>query len=215
MTIMIEPGDDFCFHVPNITEGQRFDFDYQVTESTGAEGINDITVRVTSPKPESKLVYHAVKEAEGTHSEEAHTDGDYEVCFDNRMSTWAEKVLWFEVTVHDPVDDYYDDYIDSEEWNDIRERNEDTESLYDMATGDLKEYMHSVRLKLGQVKHYQFMQGADMSRDTHNVMRTIEKLDTWALIHMSIMVIIGLTQIYMLRQLFEEKSFWYKFRSRS
>ena len=52
MTIMIEPGDDFCFHVPNITEGQRFEFDYQVTESTGAEGINDITVRVTSPKPE-------------------------------------------------------------------------------------------------------------------------------------------------------------------
>ena len=81
-----------------------------------------------------------------------------------------------------------------------------------MATGDLKEYMHSVRLKLGQVKHFQFMQGADMSRvsqaedanagstfvllkDTHNVMRTIEKLDTWALIHMSIMVIIGLTQV--------------------
>ena len=53
---------------------------------------------------------------------------------------------------------------DSEEWNDIRERNEDTESLYDMATGDLKEYIHSVRLKLGQVKHFQFMQGADMSR---------------------------------------------------
>ena len=81
-----------------------------------------------------------------------------------------------------------------------------------MATGDLKEYMHSVRLKLGQVKHFQFMQGADMSRvsqaedanagstfvllkDTHNVMRTIEKLDTWALIHMTIMVIIGLTQV--------------------
>ena len=61
--------------------------------------------------PRSKLVYHAVKESEGSHSEEAHTDGDYEVCFDNRMSTWAEKVLWFEVTVHDPVDDYYDDYI--------------------------------------------------------------------------------------------------------
>ena len=36
--------------------------------------------------------------------------------------------------------------------------------MYDMATGDLKEYMHSVRLKLGQVKHFQFMQGADMSR---------------------------------------------------
>ena len=50
-------------------------------------------------------------DSDGSHSEEAHMDGDYEICLDNRMSTWAEKVVWFEVTIHDPVDDYYDDYI--------------------------------------------------------------------------------------------------------
>ena len=27
------------------------------------------------------------------------------------MSTWSDKVVWFEVTVHYPKDDYYDDYI--------------------------------------------------------------------------------------------------------
>ena len=27
------------------------------------------------------------------------------------MSTWAEKVVWLEITVHDPTDDYYEDYI--------------------------------------------------------------------------------------------------------
>ena len=70
MTVMIEPGDDYCFFVPNITTGQNFEFDFQVdialfaysghfasclsqvTESTGAEGINDITCRLSSPKPE-------------------------------------------------------------------------------------------------------------------------------------------------------------------
>ena len=56
-------------------------------------------------------MYHAVKESEGSHSEEAHMEGDYEVCFDNRMSTWAEKVVWLEITLHDPTDDYYEDYI--------------------------------------------------------------------------------------------------------
>ena len=114
-----------------------------------------------------------------SHNEEAHMDGDYEICFDNRMSTWAEKVVWFEVTVHDPEDDYYDDYIgdtwhvtaqphlwcaESEEWNEIKDRNEDTENLYDMASNDLKNYIHTIRLSMGKIKHYQFMQGADMSR---------------------------------------------------
>ena len=27
------------------------------------------------------------------------------------MSTWSDKVVWFEVAVHDPKDDYYEDYI--------------------------------------------------------------------------------------------------------
>jgi len=212
MTVMIEPGDDYCFFVPNITTGQNFEFDFQVTESTGAEGINDITCRLSSPKPEAKLVYEAVKESEGSHNEEAHMDGDYEICFDNRMSTWAEKVVWFEVTVHDPEDDYYDDYIESEEWNEIKDRNEDTENLYDMASNDLKNYIHTIRLSMGKIKHYQFMQGADMSRDHHNVLRMTERLDLWSFMHLSIMLVIGFTQIYMVRQLFEEKSFWHKFR---
>ena len=58
-------------------------------------------------------------------------DGDYEVilgkrkqedsilfcsqiCLDNKMSAFSDKVVWFEVTVHDPKDDYYDDYIGEE-----------------------------------------------------------------------------------------------------
>ena len=43
-----------------------------------------------------------MKEQEGSHHEEAVMDGDYQICFDNRMSTWAEKTVYFEVTVHDP-----------------------------------------------------------------------------------------------------------------
>ena len=31
------------------------------------------------------------------------------VCFDNRVSTWSDKILWFEVNVEDPDDDYTDD----------------------------------------------------------------------------------------------------------
>ena len=35
-----------------------------------------------------------------------------QLCLDNTMSTWAEKVVWLEITVHDPTaDDYYEDYI--------------------------------------------------------------------------------------------------------
>lgn len=135
-----------------------------MTESTGAEGVNDITVRIMSPHPEKKMVYHAERESDGSHSEEAHTDGDYEVCLDNRMSTFAEKIVSFEVMINDPIDDYYDDYIDSEEMLEMKGRNADYEGSFNMTADDLKDYIHKVRLNLGKVKHFQFMQGADMSR---------------------------------------------------
>ena len=37
--------------------------------------------------------------------------GDHKLCLDNRMATWAEKVVWLEITVRDPNDEYYEDYI--------------------------------------------------------------------------------------------------------
>lgn len=56
-----------------------------------------------------------------------------------------------------------------------------------------------------------------------------EKIDFWSVLHISIMILIGIVQvtlvkdsneisfyyhfqIYTVRQLFEDKSFWYKFR---
>ena len=87
-------------------------------------------------------------------------DGDYEICLDNRMSTWAEKVVWFEVTIHDPVDDYYDDYIgqfsdfltvssynfisDSEELTEMKGRNEDTETMFDMKSDQINTPMSRI-----------------------------------------------------------------------
>jgi len=215
MTVIIAANDDYCVFVPNITSGQTIEFDFSVTDSTGAEGINDITVRMFTPDPNPELVFQTMKEQEGSHHEEAVMDGDYQLCFDNRMSTWAEKTVYFEVTVHDPQDDYYDDYyLDSEEWRDIRGRNyEDYEEKFEMKSEDMQSSLHKTRLNLGKVKHFQFMGGADMSRDTHNVMGMKERLDTWSFIHLSLILIIGFTQIYFVRQLFEEKSFWHRFRN--
>ena len=77
----------------------------------------------------------------------------------------------------------------------MKGRNEDTETMFDMKSDQIKNFIHTIRLNLGKVKHFQFMQGADMSRDTHNVMRMTERLDTWSLIHLSIMLIIGISQV--------------------
>ena len=121
---------------------------------------------------------------------------------------------------------------DSEEMRELEERNEDTETLFEMTIKDFRNYIASTRTNLGKTRHFQLMQGADTSKDTHNVLRMNEKIDFWSLVHISIMLIIGFVQVrklklsiyfklfifsikvYTVRQLFEDKSFWYRLRSR-
>jgi len=215
MNIILEPGLEHCLYIPEILVGQTIEFDFLVTDSSGAEGKHDISVTFTSPPSEARVLYDATRYSEGNYNDIAEVEGDYKLCMDNTMSTWAEKVVWLELTVHDPTaEDYYEDYIDSEEMKELEGRNEDTETLFEMTIKDFRNYISSTRTNLGKTRHFQLMQGADISKDTHNVMRMNEKIDFWSVVHISIMLIIGFVQVYTVRQLFEDKSFWYKLKSR-
>jgi len=215
MTVEIEAGNDWCFFMPDLYEYQNMDFEFQVTDSSSQTGKNDITATITSPKPESRVLFHVVQEEEGSFSEELDKDGDYEICLDNTMSTWSDKVVWFEVTVHDPKDDYYDDYIDSYEMKEMVGRNEDYETIFDMKVEDIKESVHTTRNNLGKIKHFQLMLGADMSRDTKHVSSNMETINFWSLVHLSMLLIVGFIQVFMVKQLFADKSLLHKISNRT
>ena len=112
---------------------------------------------------------------------EAEDSGDYRICLDNKVSTWSDKTVWFEVQVEDPEDDYDDDYMgrvgyktwyckhhesisDSEEWDAIKANNEDTEKMFEMKMDEIKTSVHDVRINVGKIRHFQFMLGAQMSK---------------------------------------------------
>ena len=52
MNVILEPGLEHCFYLPHVMIGQTMEFDFLVTESSGAEGQHDIDVSFTSPPPE-------------------------------------------------------------------------------------------------------------------------------------------------------------------
>ena len=91
-------------------------------------------------------------------------DGDYRLCFDNTPSRWSDKIVWFEIQVEDPEDDYDDDYFDPDAWEDIKSHNEDTESLFNMGIEEIKSSVHLVRLQINKMRHYFFMNAAQMSK---------------------------------------------------
>lgn len=215
VTVEIAAGAVDCFYLPDIKSGQTIDLEYQVTSSSAATGKNDVTVRVFSPVPTATQLFENKMEGDGGYNGEAEEDGDYKFCLDNSMSTWSDKIVWFEVSVEDPDDDYDDDYIDAEDWETLKENNEDTQTLFDMKMEDIKTSVHDVRIHIGKIRHYQFMVGAHMSKDTHQVEANLSRLNFWSVVHMTLMIVVGLVQVFVVRQLFEDKSVVHKMISKT
>merc|ERR1719293_278758 len=64
--------------------------EFQVTSSSAATGKNDIVTRIYSPPPTLSILYESDLENDGSFNGEAEENGDYKVCFDNRVSTWSD-----------------------------------------------------------------------------------------------------------------------------
>merc|ERR1719347_2283881 len=126
LTVSVTAGTEECFFLSDIKIGQVIEIDYQVTSSSAATGNNDIIARVYSPKAE--VLFESEQETEGSFNTGSEEDGDFKLCFDNKVSTWSDKVIWFETEVTDPEDDYWDDdyMMDEEDWEEARQNNEDS-----------------------------------------------------------------------------------------
>lgn len=210
VTVEVGAGKEDCYFLPDVKSGQSIEFEFQVITTNSQTGKLDLTARITSPH--GTQLYEEVMQQDGSYNSDVSEEGDYRVCFNNMDSTWSDKTVYFEVEVNDP-EDIYDDYIDSEELEEARKRNEDTESLFEMKVEDIKTAIQSVRVKIGKMRHFQWMLGAFMSKDTNQVESTMDKINFWSIVHLTIMIVVGALQVFMVRQLFEDKSFLYKFIS--
>jgi len=206
MTIEVPAGSEECFYVENIKAGLVMDLEYQVIGSSAATGQNDITVKVQSPHPSFQTLYYEEMVRQGSFNEELSEDGDFRICLDNTKSRWSDKTVWFEVQLEDPNDDYDDDYMDDEDWERIKAVDDDTENQFDMKVEEIQNTIHSVRIRVNKIRHGWFLLGAHMSKDTNQVMANLDRINFWSAVNVILMVIVGVTQVMMVKSFFAERS---------
>merc|ERR1711988_117933 len=206
MTIEVTAGYEECFYVENIKAGLVMDLEYQVIGSSAATGRNDITVKVQSPHPNFQTLYYEEMVRQGNFNEELSEDGDYRICLDNTQSRWSDKTVWFEVQLEGPNDDYDDDYMEDEDWEKIKAVDDDTEKLFDMKMEEIQNTIHSVRIRVNKIRHGWFSLGAHMSKDTNQVMANLDRINFWSAVNVILMIVVGISQVLMVRSFFAERS---------
>jgi len=206
MTVEVVAGSEECFYVENVKVGEVLDLEYQVIGSSAPTGQNDITVRVQSPHPSFQTLYQEEMSKKGSYNEELQEDGDYRICLDNSRSRWSDKTVWFEVQVEDPNDDYDDDYMEDDDWEKIKAVGDETEALFDMTVEQIQQTVHSVRIRVNKIRHGSYLLGAHMSKDTNQVLANLERINFWSAVNLVLMVIVGISQVFMVKSFFMDRS---------
>ncbi|KHJ34426.1 putative endosomal cargo receptor [Erysiphe necator] len=93
LTYKIAANENACFYATVKNKGAKVAFYFAV--QSGASF--DIDYDVTGPN--KKVIMNGAKERQGDFVFTANEIGDYEFCFSNRISTFTEKVVDFEIAV--------------------------------------------------------------------------------------------------------------------
>ncbi|XP_056379116.1 transmembrane emp24 domain-containing protein 5 [Hyla sarda] len=187
-TFTLPAGHRECFYQSTRQSG-TLEIEYQVLDGTNL----DIDFYLFSPNGD--LVLSEQRQSDGVHTVET-VDGDYQFCFDNTFSRMSEKVIFFELIL-----DHMNDGEEQEDWKNYVIGTD----LLDMKLEDIMETINSVKARLGRSLQLQTLLKAFEARDRNIQESNCERVNFWSMVNLAVMVVVSVTQVYMLKSLFEDK----------
>ncbi|EEZ98577.1 transmembrane emp24 domain-containing protein 5 [Tribolium castaneum] len=194
MTVNIEARREDCFF-QSAKAGDTIDFEYQVID--GGHGDLDITFHLVDPT--GRILVADYKKTENNHRVDAGMNGDYKFCFDNSFSSYNTKTVFFEMIVEGD---------DNSEWDDenIDMQGLRAEDVYEMKVQDIQQVITNVRNHLNKVRHIQDLLKSIEARDRNVVEENFFKVNTFSMVQICTMLVVGCIQVVMVRSLFDDNS---------
>lgn len=198
MTVNIEAGREECFY-QHIREGSVIDIEYQVID--GTHGELDISFKLEEPS--GRIIYADYKKSENGHRADANMSGDYKFCFDNTFSSYNMKTVFFELVVEGKEQDATEDV-----WGDDGDMlgGMSPDEILDIKVQDLHDVIYKVRNNLNRVQHLQDVLKSHEARDRNIAEENFFRVNTWSVLQITVMLLVGLVQVIMLKSLFDNTS---------
>ncbi|XP_030036550.2 transmembrane emp24 domain-containing protein 5 [Manduca sexta] len=193
MTFTVQAGKMDCFY-QKVLPNEVIDIEYQVIDASHGE--LDISFQLADPV--GRVIVADYKKPENSHQHTAALNGDYRFCFDNSFSTFSQKTVFFDLL------------IDTEEVED-KDYDEDKElelgnaaETYMMRVRDISESVNRVRDNVSAAKRLQELHSAHEARDRNLAEDMCDRVMTWSLAHMVVMMIVGVIQVLFVKSLFQD-----------
>ncbi|CAG9574105.1 unnamed protein product [Danaus chrysippus] len=195
MTFTIQAGKMECFY-QKVAVAEVIDVEYQVIDASHGE--LDISFQLVDPM--GRGIVTDYKKSDNSHRHTSTLEGDYRFCFDNTFSTFSEKTVFFDLLIEND-EPHLNDYDEEKEL----ELGNSAES-YMMRVKDVLESVYRIREQVSTARRLQELLSAHEARDRNLAEDMCDRVMKWSLGQMILMLIVGITQVYFLKSLFEDPS---------
>ncbi|XP_046975259.1 transmembrane emp24 domain-containing protein 5 [Vanessa cardui] len=193
MTFSVQAGKMECFY-QKVTVNEAIDVEYQVIDATHGE--LDISFQMSDPV--GRVIVADYKKPENGHRHKSLLEGDYRFCFDNSFSTFSEKTVFFDLMIEND-DTSEKDYEDDKEM----ELGNAAET-YMMRVRDISESVSKLKDNVSTARRLQELLSAHEARDRNLAEDMCSRVMSWSLGQIMLMMVVGVTQVYFLKSLFED-----------
>jgi len=233
LTILLAEGAEDCYFLPNIKATNEIDIEYQVTNTKSVYTSGDLRISGRIFDPRGIEVASDDRSDYGSHSFTAQYDGDYKICLNNAVGSPGEKTVYLEVEVserstpkkvpdlpdlsngeaedHDDYDDLYnyeydeDEYIEEDDMKNMREQDKEIMKSYDMKVSEIKTVLQELRQHIGKAQHYNSLTNSMKLKDYNLLVNSLSRVNMWSVVHIVVLIFAGLSQVYVVRSLFDDK----------
>ncbi|OAD01580.1 hypothetical protein MUCCIDRAFT_146649 [Mucor lusitanicus CBS 277.49] len=186
LTYKVGSKEKACFYVWNDKPGKKVGFYFAVQQG----GAFDIDFDILDPKGESVL--KGQEEKQGDYVFSAGLVGEYSFCFSNTMSTWADKLLDFEIS------------IENEQAFAHHQASSDNENKPAKAT-DMEESLSRIASSVTKITRKQKYLRTRENRNFATVTSTESRIFWFASLESCAIVAMACVQVYVVKRFFSVK----------
>ncbi|CAI6294642.1 unnamed protein product [Periconia digitata] len=181
LTYKLEAHEKACFFTNVEHKGTKVAFYFAVQSG----GSFDIDYAVTGPR--ERVVLDGTKERQGDFVFTANDEGEYSFCFNNEMSTFAEKMVDFEIAVE----------------NEVRAQLPSKQGAHPEQTTVLEESMLKLSAQLSTISRNQKYFRTRENRNFSTVKSTEKRILNFSLMEVALMVTMAGLQVFVVRFFFQ------------
>jgi len=192
-TINIAPRSQSCFFLEDLEDGYVISIHYLVVSDKGGEQM-DISMNLKDSN-NKMIVFQGRKKEDHFVNHTVTTNGDYELCFNNKYSSFTSKKVMWELDV----------VGDEEKMNtneDIVLAVNQTLEAYKEEAKQMRKAVVRVRTQLSKMRTQQWWLGTKTPKDTERLISVTSMIDNWSMAYSIMILMVGFIQVVVLKRLF-------------